>query len=182
MKLIIGLGNPGDKYKRTRHNVGFHLINIIQEKFEFPNFSFEKKFKAKISEKKIGKEKILLVKPQTLMNKSGESVSSLLDFYKLSPSQIIVAHDDLDIAIGTFKIAGNSSSAGHNGIQNIIDLLGTKEFQRIRIGIGDKSTNSPQCKMGAHDFVLGRFSKEETEKLEKATPEILAFIEREIAN
>jgi PTH1 family peptidyl-tRNA hydrolase len=101
------------------------------------------------------------------MNLSGVSVRAILDFYKLTPEDIIVIQDDIDIEIGNFRIATDSRSAGHNGVQNIIDTLGTQKFTRIRIGVGAATTDSPSCKIGAHDFVLGKFSDEENEKIEK---------------
>ena len=166
MKLIIGLGNPGKQYENTRHNIGFEIVDKLQCLFNFPGFSFNKKFSAEISEGTYPpyEDKIILVKPQTFMNLSGISVRSLLDFYKLAPEDIIIIQDDIDIEIGTFKIATDSRSAGHNGVQNIINALGTQKFTRLRIGIGATTTDSPSCRMGVHDFVLGTFSEEENEK------------------
>jgi len=172
MKLIIGLGNPTKQYENTRHNAGFLLLDKIREDFSFPEFQANKKFDAEISEGNIDGEKIILSKPQTFMNLSGESVRKLLDFYKLSPADIVVIHDDLDIKIGTFRIATDSSSAGHNGVQNIIDLLGTQQFKRLRIGIGAETTEDPACRIGAHDFVLGKFSDEEIKKILSLSKEI----------
>ncbi|EKE16101.1 MAG: hypothetical protein ACD_11C00030G0009 [uncultured bacterium] len=176
MKIIIGLGNPGKQYENTRHNAGFILLDKIREDFALPDFVFNKKFNSEMSEGEYQiqdtKCKIMLVKPQTFMNLSGKSVRAILDFYKLSPADIIVIHDDLDIKLGTFKIATNSSSAGHNGVQNIIDTLGTQEFQRLRIGIGQETTNEPSCRIGAHDFVLGKFSNEELKKILELSKEI----------
>lgn len=187
MKLIIGLGNPGKQYENTRHNAGFILLDKIQKDFSFSEFKLEKKFDAEISggilhypllpsgegaRRADEGRKALLIKPQTFMNLSGESVRKILEFYKLSPADIVVIHDDLDIKLGTFKIATNSSSAGHNGVQNIIDTLGTQEFQRLRIGIGQETTDEPSCRIGAHDFVLGKFSTEELEKILELSMEI----------
>ena len=180
MRVIIGLGNPGKQYEKTRHNAGFILLDEIQKDFDFPKFKIEKKFDAEISEGIFNEEKIILTKPINFMNLSGESVRKILDFYKLSPEDIVVIHDDLDIKIENFRIATDSSSAGHNGVQNIIDNLGTQKFKRIRIGIGyhpprtDKQmspqvetsdTQFQQCRLGAHNFVLEKFSNEEFEKI-----------------
>lgn len=162
MKLIVGLGNPEEKYFGTRHNIGFAFLDKIQKNWDFPEFSLENKFKAEISKDK----EIILVKPQTYMNLSGEAVKEILGFYKLSPADIIVIHDDLDIKIGEYKIATDSRSAGHNGVQNIIDNLGTQQFTRIRIGVGQDQNGVLACRLDAHDFVLGKFSEEELKKIQ----------------
>lgn len=176
MKIIIGLGNPGEKYAETRHNVGFMFLDKLQKEMDFPEFEFNKKFNAEISEKKSTvngqRSNVILVKPQTFMNLSGESVRSLLDFYKLSPENILVIHDDKDILLGEYRLADDSSSAGHNGVQNIIDQLGTKKFKRIRIGVGVE-TNLP-----ADVFVLQKFSEEEKEAVEKVLEGVLEEIKK----
>jgi len=183
MKLIIGLGNPGKEYIDTRHNVGFILLDKIQEVWNFSKFKFNKKFNSEISKKwEMGKGKgeILLVKPQTFMNRSGEAVQTILDFYKLEPKDIIVIHDDLDIELGKYKIAVDSSSAGHKGVQNIIDQLGTQKFTRIRIGISKNPAEKTVCQINFHDYVLQKFSQEELEIIKKifgdVSEEIKTFI------
>jgi PTH1 family peptidyl-tRNA hydrolase len=168
MKIIIGLGNQGKKYLGTRHNVGFEFLNKLKKELDFPEFEFNKKFNAEISTKK----EAVLMKPQTFMNLSGEAVRSILDFYKLSPDDILVIHDDKDIALGEYRTADDSTSAGHNGVQNIIDCLGTQKFNRIRIGIGAE-TNLP-----AEDFVLQKFSDEEKEKVEKVLADVLEEVKK----
>jgi PTH1 family peptidyl-tRNA hydrolase len=172
MIIIIGLGNPGKEYSKTRHNAGFILLDKLQEKWDFPKFQPEKMLRAEISTGFINKEKIILAKPQTFMNLSGDSVRKFLDFYKLTPSEITVIHDDLDIAIGTLKISTKSSSAGHNGVQDIIEKIGTQEFKRLRIGLGEKTTDNPSCRIGAHDFVLGKFSDQEITQILDLIPQI----------
>lgn len=134
MKLIVGLGNPGKKYESTWHNVGFLALDELA-KDGFDNFKEEKKFKALVSSGMIGSEKVLLVKPQTFMNNSGESVQAIAHFYKVSPEDVIVVHDEFDIELGKIRISHDSSAAGHNGIKSIISHLGTQEFTRVRIGI-----------------------------------------------
>lgn len=175
MKIVVGLGNPGAQYEGTRHNIGFAIIDKLQQELGFPAFEFNKKFNAEISKGAIGSSEALLAKPQTFMNLSGESAQAILDFYKLSPEDIIVVHDDLDIASGKYKVAQDSSSAGHNGVQNIIDKLSTQKFKRIRIGVGEETVEGAiKCRLGAHDFVLGKFTPEEKEKIsaiEKNIPE-----------
>ncbi|MFA6047546.1 MAG: aminoacyl-tRNA hydrolase [Parcubacteria group bacterium] len=181
MKLIIGLGNPGKQYENTRHNVGFMMVDRIKEKYDFPDFTLNKKFNSEISERlldskfKIQNSKFLLLKPQTFMNNSGDSVRTILDFYKLSPEDIIVIHDDIDLPLGEYKIATQSGSAGHNGVEDIITKLGTKEFQRIRIGI---ATENLRSQIEPADFVLQNFSGEELEKIEEMYSGVLKEIEK----
>lgn len=176
MKLIIGLGNPGDEYKLTRHNAGFLCVDFLRQEFGFEDFRSDKKLSAEISGGMIGGEKLLLVKPETFMNRSGTAVQALMNFYKLSPADIAVIHDDLDIAPGVFKTTASSRAAGHNGVQDIIDRLGTQDFLRLRLGIGRPAEVSGVC-LSSHDFVLQKFSPEELEKLSalfpKAKEEIL---------
>ena len=178
MKIIIGLGNPEKEYSNTRHNAGFFVLDKIKDAWDFPDFAFEKKFNAEISEGhskfKIQNSKLLLIKPQTFMNLSGDAARSILDFYKLTPDDILVIHDDLDIELGKFKLATDSRSAGHNGVQSIIDNLGTQKFKRIRLGIAQASEEKSACPLATqHDFVLGKFSANELESLEKIAAEIL---------
>lgn len=173
MKIIIGLGNPQIKYELTRHNAGFMMLDKLQATLELPDFEFNKKFNAEISKNNLEEKEILLAKPQTYMNLSGVSVKAILDFYKLSPDDIIVIHDDIDIPLGKYKIATDSSSAGHNGVQNIIDQLGTQKFRRIRIGIGQEKEGALVCRLGVHDFVLEKFTPQELETTKKISEDIL---------
>ena len=159
MLLIIGLGNPGPKYENTYHNIGFIFLDKLREKWNFPVFTPNSKFQAELSQGTFGGNKIILAKPQTYMNLSGETVQALLGFYKLSPGNLIVIHDDIDIATGKIKIAQDSTSAGHNGVQNIIDLVGTKKFIRLRIGI--KKTEEDTARNTA-DYVLGKIDEEDS--------------------
>lgn len=171
-KLIIGLGNPGKEYQKTRHNAGFLMLDFFAENLNFSDFKFEKKFNAEITEKQISGQKIILVKPQTFMNNSGQSVQALINFYKIPAEKIIVVHDELDLKLGDFKISQNKNASGHNGVLSIFNHLGTKKFQRIRIGIDDR--NEQQRKnMSGSDYVLGRFSKNELEILNQTFQEIL---------
>ena len=160
MNIIIGLGNPGNRYKNTRHNIGFLFVDALQEAWDFPSFVTNTKFNAEISEGYRDAEKILLVKPLTFMNESGIAVRKILDFYKLQPSDIVVIQDELDLPIGKHKIATDSGSAGHNGIKSIIEHIGTQTFTRLRIGIAN-TTQDANCLIGAHDFVLQAFTEEE---------------------
>jgi PTH1 family peptidyl-tRNA hydrolase len=168
MKLIIGLGNPGTPYTNTRHNAGFLALDFLAAAIG-ASFRDEKKFQASIAEGHLAGHKILLVKPLTFMNASGESVQKLLQFYKLTPSDIIVLHDDLDIAPGVHKYTASSRAAGHNGVASLIDSLGTQDFARLRIGIGRPTDTLGIC-MRPHDYVLAPFSAEEKESLENLFP------------
>jgi len=161
MKLIIGLGNPGKEYAKTRHNVGFMVIDALAKNLG-ADFKLNKKFQAEIAVIKNGKEEIVLAKPQTFMNLSGISTRAILDFYKIKPKDIIVIHDDKDILFGEVKYQSDRSAAGHNGIKSLIEHLGTQDFARIRVGVawGDKE------KMGdTAEFVLRNFTKTELESL-----------------
>ena len=110
------------------------------------------------------------------MNLSGEAIGKILEFYKLTPDDLIVIHDDLDIVLGKFKIAVDSGSAGHNGVQNVIENLGTQKLKRVRIGIGEEVAGAPVCRTDAHDFVLGKFTEEELDKLKKISDDILSAV------
>lgn len=179
MKIIIGLGNPGKEYANTRHNAGFLCVDFLQKEFGFEPFALDKKMSAEISGGMIGAEKVLLIKPNVFMNNSGTAVQTLLNFYKLSLPDIAVIHDDLDIAPGTYRTTISSRAAGHNGVQNIIDTLGTQDFFRIRLGIGRPTDVIGAC-MPSHDFVLQKFTPEElaalTELFPKAKEEILHWL------
>ncbi|MDO9231308.1 MAG: aminoacyl-tRNA hydrolase [bacterium] len=178
MNIIIGLGNPEKKYELTRHNAGFMFLDKLQSQWEFPIFEFNKKFNTEISRNNLEEKEILLAKPQTYMNLSGVSVKAILDFYKLSPDDIIIIHDDIDIPLGKYKIATDSSSAGHNGVQNIIDQLGTQKFRRVRIGVGQSVGEALVCRLNAHEYVLEKFTPEELETTKKISEDILDEIKK----
>jgi len=170
--LIAGLGNPGKEYEKTRHNAGFLFVDYFREKYR-EEFSFDdwqdcKKLKSKTSYGKIGKNRIVLLKPQTFMNLSGEAVAAAVKYYKLKLEDLIVAHDDIDLALGKYKISVDSSSAGHNGAQNIIDMLGTKNFTRLRIGV----ENRRDKKIPTEKYVLGKFTTAEMKIVKKIIEEI----------
>ncbi|MBO5388897.1 MAG: aminoacyl-tRNA hydrolase [Lachnospiraceae bacterium] len=162
MKIIVGLGNPTDKYQGTRHNVGFSVIYNISDTY---NIAVDtKKHKAIIGKGIIEGEKVILAMPQTYMNLSGESVRELLDYYKCDESDLIVIYDDISLDVGKLRIRKKGSAGGHNGIKNIIAHLGTQEFARIKVGVGEKPP-----RMDLADYVLGRFSKEEQPVIREAT-------------
>lgn len=152
MKLIIGLGNPGSKYDNTRHNAGFMFLDFFANK---NNVSFSKKANYQYAQINQNGTKVILLKPETFMNLSGEAVKNVMDFYKIDPVDIIVIYDDLDMEFGKLRVKDNSSSGGHNGIKNIISHLHTQEFMRIKIGIKN------EYKKDVKAFVLSKFSKDE---------------------
>lgn len=159
MKIIVGLGNPGDEYKNTRHNIGFKVLEHLQYIWQFPKFKEEKKFKAFVSEGNYNNEKMFLVKPLTFMNLSGESISLISNFYKINSENIIVAQDDLDMDIGKIRYKKESGSGGHNGIKSLVQKLGSNEFHRIKLGI----SNNQRDKIPAEHFVLQKFKTDEEE-------------------
>lgn len=162
MYVIAGLGNPTAKYEKTRHNVGFDVIDRLAEKYNIR--VSDNRQKALCGTGIIEGEKVLLVKPQTFMNLSGESIGAILNFYKVEPeTNLIVIYDDISLEPGRLRIRKKGSAGGHNGIKNIIAHTGTQEFLRIKVGVGEK----PQG-WDLADYVLGRFSKEDREKVEDA--------------
>lgn len=163
MLIIVGLGNPGKEYEKTRHNVGFMILNKLRSDLELGSWAVNKKYRAETAERKISQEKILLFKPQTFMNNSGQAVAAAVKFYKIKPADIWIIHDDLDLSLGKIKIQRNRSAAGHHGVQSIIDALGTQDFVRFRVGIAPAK---PPKTSGA-DFVLSKFSSAETATLKE---------------
>ncbi len=162
MFVIAGLGNPGEKYEKTRHNVGFDVIDVLADQYNI-NVR-DKKCRALCGSGIIGGQKVLLVKPQTFMNLSGESIAAILKFYKLDPaSQLLVIFDDISLEPGKLRIRRKGSAGGHNGIKNIIALCGGEDFMRIRIGVGAKPADWDLA-----DHVLGRFPKAERALVEEA--------------
>ncbi len=161
MKLIFGLGNPGSKYDKTRHNVGYLFLDYLAQKFDFPASKTEKKFKAEVSEGIINDEKVLLIKPLTFMNLSGESVQAVQNFYKVELEDILIVYDDKDMEFGKVRFREEGSSGGHNGIKSIISVL-SDDFKRIKIGIANELL---EAHMETSDFVLSHFKKEELEEL-----------------
>ena len=161
MKFIIGLGNPTAQYVGTRHNIGFDVITRLADDHRIS--VTEKKHKALCGKGIIGGEKVILIKPQTYMNLSGESVREVLDFYKAGPEDIIVCYDDISLAPGQLRVRKKGSAGGHNGIKNIIAHLGTEQFARVRVGVGEKPSGWDLA-----DYVLGRFSVEEETLMREA--------------
>lgn len=160
MKVIAGLGNPGREYENTKHNVGFRVIDKIAEKNGISVNKF--KYKAFIGEGTICGEKVMLVKPQTFMNLSGESIKQILMFYKVPAKDFMVIYDDTSLPLASIRIRQKGSAGGHNGMKNIIQLLGGDTFDRIKVGIGEKPSGWDLA-----DYVLSRFSKDDEPLIEQ---------------
>ena len=176
--LIVGLGNPGKEYSGTRHNCGFEAIDALAESL---GCKIDKgKFQGLYGQTVHKGKKLFLLKPQTYMNLSGESVRELVDYYKCDPEDIIVIYDDISLDVGKLRIRAKGSAGGHNGIKNIIAHLGTQEFPRIKVGVGEKPP-----RMDLADYVLGHFSKEEQpiirEGADKACDAVALMIKEDIA-
>lgn len=154
MKLIIGLGNPGTQYERTRHNVGFRVVDTLAAKY---NLRWERRNRALLANGTIGTKKMVLVKPITFMNNSGEAVSELVHWYKIQPEEILVVYDDLDLPVGQIRLRPKGSAGGHNGLSSIIHHLHTDQFPRLRVGIG-RPTNRH---IDTIDYVLGAATGDE---------------------
>ena len=193
MLLIVGLGNPGEKYKKTRHNVGFMVLDKLQEIQGFSDWRLKKKFQAEISEGTIDSQKILLAKPQTFMNNSGRAVKAIFNFQfsifnklsilEFSNKNLIVIHDDLDLELGKIKIVKNRGPAGHKGVESIINELGTKNFTRFRLGIKPfNQKQSYRTVRRTEDFVLQKFSKEEEKIVKQVIDKTCQAIEITIKN
>ena len=168
MLLFVGLGNPTPDSKNNRHNIGFKVIDAINQKF---GLSKQKpKFKGLLTTGNIGDKKVYAIKPLTFMNNSGICIRELIEYFKMDAADVIVFHDDLDIDIGKIKAKFGGSSAGHNGIESIDKFIG-KDYSRVRIGIG-----KPEAKISISDYVLNDFNDEEKEKLENITENIITSL------
>lgn len=175
MYLIVGLGNPEQEYAKTRHNMGFDTINKIANKYKID--MNRTKFNAIYGIETINGQKVILVKPQTYMNLSGQAVREFVNFYKISKEEILVIYDDMDIEKGIMKIRKKGGAGNHNGMKSLIQELGTEEFARIRIGIG-----IPLYKDDKINYVIGRVSEEEYEILEKGVEKAALAIEEILKN
>ncbi len=178
MKLIVGLGNPGKQYTKTRHNIGFMTLDALHNDFvqnNISDWSLNKKFNAEISSCTIKKEKVFLVKPMTFMNDSGQAVQLIAKYYKIPAQDIIVVHDDKDLLLGEIRVQENRGHAGHNGVKSIIQCLGTKEFARIRIGVDNEKKSKKQ---NTANFVLGKFGIMERKFVKQITDESVKQIKK----
>ena len=177
MKLIVGLGNPGKQYQKTRHNVGFMVLDALHKKLAtngISDWALDKKSNAHISGLSYKGEKVFLLKPLTFMNESGESVMRVAAYYKIPRENILVVHDDKDLALGHIKLQQDRGHAGHNGVRSIIDKIGTKNFPRIRFGIANEKKMQ---RMGTSKFVLAKFGLLERKQVEAGIHASLDFIQ-----
>jgi PTH1 family peptidyl-tRNA hydrolase len=172
MKLIVGLGNPGDKYKKTRHNLGFMALDAAAEHFGFEPFKKNAKLKGEVTEGKIGREKVIFLKPGTFMNLSGESVQPALHFYKIKPQDAIVIYDEIAIELGKVRIRSEGSAGGHNGIKSLIQHIG-QNFIRVRLGIKPENP----IKGDLADYVLGNLGASEKPSIKDTLQKIPAILE-----
>ncbi len=195
MILIIGLGNPGEKYKNTRHNIGFRIIDKFSKRNNFPEFEISQKFKSLITEKTLSHKKIIIAKPQTFMNESGKAVRKIINYRlpivnktsinKFSNENLIIIHDDIDIVLGKIRISQEKNSAGHKGIESIIKEIGTKNFTRFRVGIKTASSEQRTANnIDVEKFVIQKFRKDEEEiiggVIEKTIDAIAMYLEQGI--
>lgn len=178
MFVIVGLGNPGKEYEMTRHNMGFLMVDCLQTGWHFPRFSLDKHFQAEISRGQFAGQDILLVKPQTFMNLSGQSVQAIQQFYKLLSTQFAIVYDELDLPWGKIRVRKDGSSAGHNGIKSVIAALGSEQFYRFRIGMRPESYVDGQERRTP---VLERFNKQEEADMSKVFDQVQKEIENHLA-
>jgi len=166
--LIVGLGNPGEQYENSPHNAGFLVVDNLLKSYGL-EFTANKKFKSRIAEVKIGNKKIILAKPQTFMNKSGEAVKALVLYYKVPPQNAWIIHDDVDLDLEKIKVVRNRGSAGHKGVEDIIRKLKTKDFVRFRVGIRPKRLAIKRSKALMNKFVASPIGKSDLPAFKKAT-------------
>lgn len=173
MLAVLGLGNPGDEYRNTRHNVGFRVVEKLAG--ELGERVEKQRFRSLVAEARIGNEKVLLACPQTFMNESGRAASAVVDFYGLEPKQVLVICDDFHLDLGRLRVRKGGSAGGHNGVDSVIRELGTEEFPRLRVGIGE-------CRGETVGYVLGRFSRADEEKIgpaiERAAQAVRVWVEQ----
>lgn len=177
--IIVGLGNPGGEYAKTRHNVGRMVLELFRESHDLPLWEMKKSYKALVSKGEVGGKEVLLLEPETYMNESGKSLTTLVKSKKQA-AQLIVIHDDIDLPLGVWKLSFNRGSGGHNGIESIALVLKTKEFIRIRIGVAprneDGTARKPKGEEAVVKFVLGKFREEESDVLTRVSKEVIPSI------
>jgi len=169
IKLIVGLGNPGQKYTKTRHNAGFLLLDGLAKDFGV-EYSTQSKFFGQLAEFTLGDDKVFLLKPMTFMNRSGQSVSAVMKYYKIKSDEILVLHDELDFETGVLRFKRGGGHGGHNGLRDIIASLSVRDFVRLRIGI-----NRPAVGKDVADYVLADFSKKDFLSISGALDEFVAY-------
>lgn len=167
-KLLVGLGNPGQKYDRTRHNVGFEVIDYLAQNWAV-KFNLNKRFHGNVGEVRLAAEKrLVLLKPTTYMNRSGQAVRAVLDWYKFAADDILVIYDDMDLPLGKLRLRLSGSAGGHNGMKSIIAHLGTQDFPRLRLGINRADKSSSQSNGQVVGHVLGKFASDERKIVDAA--------------
>lgn len=170
MRIIAGLGNPGQEYSKTKHNVGFMFIDALAKKLSADNW--QEKFNADTAQSMIGTDKVLLLKPLTFMNLSGKAVAPAMNWYKIKPQDLIVVHDDMDLPVGMIRIRVKGSSGGHNGIKSIISCINSNEFIHVRIGIGHPLPN-----WQVNNHVLSKFLSEDQKSIDEAIEKLIPAVE-----
>lgn len=179
MKLIVGLGNPEKKYEKTRHNLGFRAIDVLAQETEINDWKNEARFKALIAQGIFKGQRIILAKPQTFMNNSGQTVKLIIDYYKIPVSEILIIHDEIDLPLGEIKIQKGRGAAGHKGVESIIKEIKSKDFTRVRVGI--KSLSSRQAKINTEKFVLENFTEQEEKIIQQAIKKSADLITADLA-
>lgn len=174
MKIIFGLGNPGKEYAKSRHNTGFMAIDALATKLG-AEWKQDPKFKSEIASARRGNEQMFLVKPQTMMNLSGEAVVAVSNFYKADSDEITIIYDDLDLPLGEIRERDKGSAGTHNGMKSVIQLMGTEDIKRFRIGIESRGTTSP-AEQDTTSYVLSNFSKEEKVKIDEAIQKLVDIL------
>jgi peptidyl-tRNA hydrolase, PTH1 family len=170
MKLIVGLGNPGSQYENTRHNAGFMVVDYLSRELgQFTQWHLEKKFKSELSVGELGGVSVMFLKPQTFMNSSGEAVAAVVNYYKLTSADVLVIHDDLDLKLGSLKLQQGVGPKVHNGLLNVEEKLGFKNFCRLRVGVDNRQDGQREA---GEEYVLSQFTKEEIVTLNELLPEI----------
>jgi peptidyl-tRNA hydrolase, PTH1 family len=178
MKIICGLGNPGPEYAETRHNAGFLFVDDWARKHDFPEWK-EKKG-ALVTELGTGEDKMVLLKPQTFMNKSGEPLAQIVNFYKVPLEDVWLVYDDVDLALGSVRMRDSGGAGTHNGMKSVIQQLGSQDFPRLRLGVESRGTSAPE-QMDLSDFVLSRFSDEEWDLFLGELAEAVSLLEKSLA-
>ena len=176
LQLLVGLGNPGDRYADTRHNVGFMVLEQLAAAAGVP-FRQQGRLQGQLAEIGTGEQRLRLLMPQTYMNESGRSIRAALDWYRLTPEQLLVLVDDMDLPLGRLRLRASGSAGGHNGLRSAIQHLGTQDFPRLRIGIGAPTGHPQERRDRTVSHVLGRFSAEERPLLESVLTEVMAGID-----
>lgn len=190
MKLLVGLGNPGEKYEKTRHNLGFVVLDHLLKKIENLNNSFwdeEKKIKSQTKKVDIKGSTVLLIKPLTFMNESGNAVAAASSYYKIEPKDIIIIHDDLDLPLGKIRVRFGGGHGGHKGVESVIKHLNTDKFLRVRLGIGHPHHHEGKLKEGkshiaVEDYVLSIFSPSDKGKVKTMTSQVVKIVDQIMAH